>query len=154
MYACGLRIHEAAKIEVTDIDRSRMVVRVIGKGNKERLVPLPQPVYQELRAFWSTHHHSKFLFPNKAGTAAVTPAILSRSFRAAVTAIGFTGRRPTPHVLRHSYATRLMENGVDTRVVQVLLGHASIASTTVYTHLTEPIRASLRGLLDKIMSGL
>lgn len=154
MYACGLRIHEAAKVEITDIDRDRMVVRVIGKGNKERLVPLPERVYLDLRAFWTSHHHRKFLFPNKAGTAAVTPAILSRSFQAAVAAIGFTGRRPTPHVLRHSYATRLLENGVDTRVVQVLLGHASITSTAIYTHLTEPTRASLRGLLDKIMTGL
>jgi site-specific recombinase XerD len=131
-----------------------MVVRIVGKGNKERLVPLPQPVYHELRALWCTHRHPKFLFPNTVDTGPVTPDILSRTFKAAAIGIGFTERRPTPHVLRHSYATRLMENRVDTRVVQVLLGHESIASTAIYTHLTEPTRASLRGLLDKIMTGL
>lgn len=154
MYACGLRISEAASLEVTAIDRERMVLGIIGKGDKERLVPLPQPVYQDLRALWRTHRNARFVFPNRAGTKPVAPCILFRSFNAAVTAIGFTTRRPTPHVLRHSYATRLLENGVDTRVVQVLLGHANIASTAVYTHLTEPTRASLRGLLDKIMTGL
>ncbi len=64
-----------------------------------------------------------------------------------------SGRRATPHTLRHAYATRLFEKKVDTRVVQAFLGHENIATTTIYTHLTEPTRASLRKLLDRIMSG-
>lgn len=154
MYACGLRIMEAATLPVTAIDRGRMVLRIIGKGNKERLVPLPQPVLAELERLWYSHRNRTWVFPNQTGSKPVSSCVLFRTFSAAATEIGFTTRRPTPHVLRHSYATRLMENGVDTRVVQVLLGHASIASTAIYTHLTEPTRASLRGLLDQIMTGL
>lgn len=154
MYACGLRIMEAATLQVSSIDRARMVLRIIGKGNKERLVPLPQPIYQDLRLLWTTHRNPKWIFPNKAGTKPVCSCVLFRSFSMAVAEMGFTDRHVTPHVLRHSYATRLLEQGVDTRVVQVLLGHASITSTAIYTHLTEPTRASLRAVLDKIMTGL
>lgn len=154
MYACGLRITEAATLKVTDIDRARMVLRIIGKGNKERLVPLPQPTLADLERLWRSHRNPTWLFPNQTGRNHVSTGVLFRSFAMAVTEAGFTERHPTPHVLRHSYATRLMENGVDTRVVQVLLGHASITSTAIYTHLTEPTRASLRGLLDQIMTGL
>ena len=63
-------------------------------------------------------------------------------------------RHVTPHTLRHSYATRLLESGVDTRVVQILLGHVNIATTAIYMHLTEPTRASLKNILDKLMTGL
>lgn len=153
MYACGLRISEAATLEVTAVDRARMVLRIIGKGNKERLVPLPRPVLDDLVALWKTTRNPRWLFPNNAGDAPVCTAVLFRTFAAAVKAAGLP-RRPTPHTLRHSYATRLLENGVDTRVVQVFLGHANIATTALYTHLTEPTRESIRRLLDTLMSGL
>ena len=78
---------------------------------------------------------------------------MRRAFRKAAREAGLT-RRVTPHALRHSYATRLLENGVDTRVVQILLGHVQIATTAIYTHLTEPTRISLRGVLDRLMTGL
>jgi integrase/recombinase XerD len=79
--------------------------------------------------------------------------VLSDTFAAAVTAAGIQ-REVTPHCLRHSYATRLIENGVDIRIVQILPGHASIAATAIYTHLTTPTRVSLHGLLDRLMTGL
>lgn len=155
MYACGLRISEAAGLEVGAIDRAAGVLRIIGKGDKERRVPLPQPVLDELERLWKTHRHPRWLFPNRDGTGAVSTGVLVRTFAAAVKAAALPGgRRPTPHTLRHSFATRLLENGVDTRVVQILLGHANIATTAIYTHLTEPVRMSLRHLLDKVMAGL
>jgi site-specific recombinase XerD len=153
IYACGLRISEAASLEISAIDSAALVLRIIGKGNKERRVPLPAPVLVDLRRLWRTHRNTRWLFPNRRGTGPVTPHVLARSFAAAACQIGIT-RRLTPHALRHSYATRLLENGVDTRVVQVLLGHQSIATTAIYTHLTEPTRASLRTLLDRLMAGL
>jgi len=153
MYACGLRIGEAATLEVGAIDKANQCLRVIGKGNTERQVPLPQPVHDDLRKVWKTHRNPKWLFPNRAGTAPVDRGVLLRTFAQVVQDAGLKGTA-TSHTLRHSYATRLMENGVDTRVVQILLGHASIATTTIYTHLTEPTRAKLRAILDPLMTGL
>ena len=130
-----------------------MTLRIIGKGNKERRVPLPQPVLDALRRMWKTHHNPRWLFPNRAGTRPVTYDVLARTLAAAARAAGIR-RRVTPHMLRHSYATRLLENGVDLRTIQILLGHQSISSTLIYTHLTEPIRAKLKNVLDKLMTGL
>ena len=150
MYACGLRISEATTLEVGAICRASMVLRIIGKGNKERLVPLPQPVLDELGRLWQTHHNRRWLFPNRHGTAPVSRAVLAATFAAAAVDSGIP-KGITPHALRHSYATRLIENGVDIRIVQILLGHSRIATTAIYTHLTTPTQASLQGLLDRLM---
>lgn len=153
MYACGLRITEAATLEVTAIDGIIGFIRVIGKGNKERQVPLPQPVLAELRSLWKTHRDKRWLFPSPRQEGPISRYALWLTFKQAVRAAGIT-RRITPHSLRHSYATRLLESGVDIRVVQILLGHARIGTTAIYTHLTEPMRASLKRILDKLMTGL
>jgi integrase/recombinase XerD len=153
MYACGLRISAATRLEISAIDRANLVLRIVGKGNKERLVPLPQPILDQLGHLWLSHHNPRWLFPNRCGDASLNTQVLSDSFAAAVVAAGIR-RDVTPHALRHSYATRLIENGVDIRVVQILLGHASIASTAIYTHLTTPTRTSLHDLLDRLMTGL
>jgi site-specific recombinase XerD len=140
-------------LEIGAIDSASLTLRIIGKGNKERRVPLPQPVLDALRRMWKTHHNPRWLFPNRAGTRPVTYDVLARTLAAAARAAGIR-RRVTPHMLRHSYATRLLENGVDLRTIQILLGHQSISSTLIYTHLTEPIRGKLKNVLDKLMTGL
>lgn len=153
MYACGLRIGEAAKVEVTHIDGTQGAIRVIGKGNKERLAPLPEPVLIELRRLWKMHRNKRWLCPCRSGSKHISRLSLWQAFRAAVREAGIT-RRVSPHSLRHGYATRLLESGVDSRVVQVLLGHASIKTTAGYLHLTEPVSGSLKTILDRLMSGL
>jgi integrase/recombinase XerD len=153
MYACGLRISEAASLEVTSLDKVNLVVCVIGKGNKERRVPVPQPVLNELRNLWLTHRNRRWLCPNRRGSAPIPRKTLWYTVRQAAAEAGIT-RHVTPHTLRHSYATRLLESGVDTRVVQILLGHVNIATTAIYMHLTEPTRTSLKNILDKLMVGL
>jgi len=152
MYACGLRISEAVNLEVGALDSANMLLRVTGKGNKQRLVPLPRPLLNDLRDLWRTHRHPRWLFLNRDSTGPANTPALGFTFRNARAAAGIKQRVP-PHVLRHSYATRLLENGIDTRVVQILLGHANIATTAIYTHLTEPTSVSLRAVLDRLMTG-
>ena len=116
-------------------------------------MPLPTSTLHALRVLWKTHRHPRWLFPNHQGDKSIATCVLYRTFDAAVREAGLP-TDITPHVLRHSYATRLMENGVDTRIVQILLGHASIQSTSIYTHLTEPTQKKLRNTLDTIMTGI
>jgi integrase/recombinase XerD len=153
MYGCGLRIGEAAPLEIGAIDSANLVLRITGKGDKQRLVPLPRPLLNDLRNLWRTHRNPRWLFPKRDGTGPICRVVLGQTFRSAIAAAGIE-QRFTPHGLRHSYATRLLENGVDTRVVQILLGHANIATTAIYTHLTEPTNVALRGLLDQLTTGL
>ena len=96
MYACGLRISEAATLEVKAIDSASLVLRIIGKGDKERRVPLPQPVLDDLRRLWLTHRHPRWLFPNHLGTNPANRQVLGHTFRAAARAAGIT-RSGTPH---------------------------------------------------------
>lgn len=152
MYGCGLRIGEARTLRVGQIDGIRGLVRVIGKGNKERLVPLAQGLLTRLRAHWKTHRNRTWLFPNSVGTQPISARNLRLAFQAAAQAAGLPAGH-VPHSLRHSYATHLLHQGVELRIVQILLGHASLRSTTIYTHLTEPGREKLRVLVDQLMAG-
>jgi integrase/recombinase XerD len=152
MYACGLRTGEAVSLEVSAIDGRKHLLTIIGKGNKERVVPLPDPMLWSLRRLWKLHGNPRWIFPNRSGNNAIGRGTLNRTFSAVAQAAGI--RSVTPHSFRHAYATRLLENRVDIRVVQLLLGHSHIATTTLYLHLTEPTRSSLTNLLDKLMVDL
>lgn len=154
MYACGLRISEAAKLPITAVDSKQMLLRIIGKRNKERVVPLSEPTLDMLRQVWRLHRCPKWLFPRRNDpTHHVPQSTISKALRVARTQC-LLGDTFTSHTFRHSFATRLLEQGVDLRVVQILLGHASIQSTAVYLHFTEPIRDNIRALLGKFFRGL
>ena len=130
-----------------------MLLRIIGKRNKERALPLTEPTLAMLREVWKIHRSIQWLFSNRNGTGHLSRRTARQAFNAARVACGYDDHF-TPHTLRHSFATRLLEKGVDIRLVQILLGHASIRSTETYTHLTEPLRRDLRQLLGDAFAGL
>ncbi len=130
-----------------------MLLRVIGKRNKERVLPLAEPTRAMLREVWKTHRSKKWLFPNRKDTAHLSAKTARNAFKAARATCGFDDDL-VPHTLRHSFATRLLEKGVDIRLVQILLGHSSIRSTEIYTHLSEPLRRDLRQLLGDSFADL
>ena len=153
MYACGLRISEASRLTVTQIDGQKKLLRIIGKGNKERAVPLPDALLLQLRQLWKTHRHPQWVFPNREKTGPISRRVMFQLFRTAAPKADLPPG-VVPHSLRHSYATRLLEKGVELRVIQILLGHASLRSTEIYTHLTEPTRERLRQILNDLSAGL
>jgi site-specific recombinase XerD len=130
-----------------------MMVRVIGKGNKERMLPLPEALLVALRKFWLTHRHPHWLFPNRKGTAPLSESSLRKAFKQARDSLGIN-QNITTHSLRHGFATHLLENGVDIRIVQILLGHANLSSTQIYTHLTKPMCQTLRHQMNGMFAGL
>jgi integrase/recombinase XerD len=130
-----------------------MLLRVIGKRNKERVLPLAEPTRTMLREVWKIHRNKKWLFPNRKGTAHLSREIARQAFNAARTACSYDDHF-RPHTLRHSFATRLLEKGTDIRIVQMLLGHSSIRSTEIYTHLSEPLRRDLCQLLGDAFADL
>jgi len=130
-----------------------MLLRVIGKRNKQRALPLTEPILLMLRQVWKTHRNPTWLFPNRSGTAPLSRSTARLAFNLARAKCGF-GEHFTPHTLRHCFATQLLEKGIDIRVVQILLGHSSLRSTEIYTHLSEPLRRDLRQLLGNLFAGL
>ena len=153
MLALGLRIGDVLALTVQSIDSTQMIVRVIGKRNKERILPLPETLYMALRRFWTTHGHPHLLFPNRNGTAPLCENSLRNAFNKARDSRGIK-KNITPHSMRHGFATHLLENGVDIRIVQMLLGHASLSSTEIYTHLTKPMCDDLRNRLNIMFADL
>jgi integrase/recombinase XerD len=139
-YACGLRLSEAVGLQTRDIDSGRMVIKVRqGKGQKDRLVPLSAKLLEELRSYWRRHRPGKWLFPSPKGDKPIHVGNVQRVCKRAARRCGFT-KRVSPHTLRHSYATHLLEAGTDLMTLKELLGHRDLETTTRYTHVTSKAR--------------
>lgn len=153
IYACGLRNSEAVRLTVGDVDSKRRQLRVLfGKGSKHRYVHLPDRPLELLRDYCRQQAiRAGYLFPEKNGH--INGENLQRAFKKALLASG-VGKTATPHTLRHSYATHLLENGEDIRVIKELLGHNSIQTTEIYTHVTDKITTRLHVNLNGMMAGL
>jgi site-specific recombinase XerD len=146
MYVTGLRIGDAVRLPVSAVDSKSMVLRVIGKGNKERIVPITPSLLQLLRETWKFHRSERYLFARPDGRA-ISDSSLGAALKKAREQLGF-GNEFTSHILRHSFATRLLEQGVPAETIQMLLGHASARSTRIYLHLTKPLQEDIRNILD------
>lgn len=153
MYACGLRISETVQLTVKDIDGDRHQLWVrCGKGGKDRAVPLPDHVLGLLRSHYKSFGNGgAWLFPQKQGH--ISTDTLQDAFKQALVEAGIN-KSATPHTLRHSYATHLLENGEDITTLQKILGHADISTTKIYLHLTSKISERLDKNLNELMSDL
>ncbi len=158
IYACGLRLQEGLRLQVSDIDSSRMVLHIRqGKGGKDRYVPLPHHTLVLLRAYWVTHRHPVWLFPGRGGLTTAPKPLDSRgvqkAFRAALAKSGIC-KAATVRTLRHSWATHLLEAGINLRLIQKWLGHNSLRTTAIYTHLTLKAEAQATQIINGLMDDL
>jgi len=154
IYSCGLRLLEGTHLRITNIDSGRMMLHIHGKRKKDRYVPLPERTLELLRQFWKTHRSPEWMFPSqRLADRPITGCAVECAFRAALKASGIA-KAAHVHTLRHSYATHLLESGVNLRIIQENLGHRSARSTQLYTHLTREIRDSLTDPLNQLMADL
>lgn len=155
VYSCGLRLQEALYLEVGDIDSDRMLIHVHrGKGAKDRMVPLPPQTLTVLREHWKTHRNPRLIFPAHVAATAQSPmgkTTVQTAMRAAVRQAGITKRFVHIHCLRHSYATHLLEEGVNLRVIQRYLGHTKIETTMMYLHLTRKGHDEAVEVINRLM---
>jgi len=156
IYACGLRLQEGLHLQISHIDGGRQLLHVChGKGGKDRYVPLPQPVLEMLRQYWGTHRDPVWIFPSTHQTVKgpMDASGLQRAFHGALLDSGIH-KPATVHTLRHSYATHLLEAGLNLRLIQVYLGHASPNTTAIYTHLTQPSEDLAIQAVNRVVAGL
>ncbi len=140
IYSCGLRVSELCGLSVEDLNWNDQLVRVRGKGKKERQVPIGAPALEAIRAYWQKLDHapglsSPVFLRNPSDSSAMYPRLIQLRLKRYLEIAGLDPQL-TPHKLRHSYATHLLDAGADLRSVQELLGHAHLTTTQVYTHLT------------------
>jgi site-specific recombinase XerD len=155
-YATGLRVSEVVGLKVTDIDSKRMTLRIEqGKGRKDRYVMLPPVLLERLRAWWRLGHAQGkmlpggWLFPGMDPTNPLTARQLNRAINIAAETAKID-KRVSMHTLRHSFATHLLEQKVDIRLIQVMLGHKKLETTVVYTHVATEILREVVNPLEKI----
>jgi len=150
VYAAGLRVSEVVVLKISDIDSHRKVIRVEqGKGGKDRYVMLSPQLLRILRSYWRLTRPKHWLFPGRDQEHPLVSNVLHAACRSACTAAGLS-KQVTVHTLRHSFATHLLESGADVRVIQVLLGHASLASTARYTRVATKTIGSTPSPLDRL----
>jgi integrase/recombinase XerD len=149
-YGAGLRCGEVVMLRIGDIDSERMLIRVeLGKGGKDRYAMLSPQLLELLRAWWRQWRSRGWLFPGLDPLQPLSTRQLNRACHAAAHAAGL-GSWVTPHTLRHSFATHLMENHTDVRVIQVLLGHARLDTTARYTHVATNLLRTVVSPLDRL----
>lgn len=149
-YAAGLRASEACHLKVPDIDSGRMVVRVEhGKGGKDRYVMLSPQLLGILRTYWRLARPGYWLFPGRNNDRPIDPQVLHAACRSACAAANLT-KKVTVHTLRHSFATHLLENGTDIRIIQVLLGHNNLSTTARYTQVATATIGKTISPLDRL----
>lgn len=162
IYACGLRVSEGAQLQTDEIDGSRMMLHVRdSKGEKDRYIPLPQITLDMLRLHWCTHHHPTFLFPARThggktkvnAAKSMTERSMQRALEEALKLSGIS-KEATPHTLRHSWATHLLEASVNLRVILSYLGHSSPQTTALYTHLTHKTEAMATDVVNQLADSL
>src|SRR5256885_4703847 len=154
LYATGLRVSELVALPASAAQRDQRMLIVRGKGNKERLVPLNESAKQAMRDYLALRDEAtkdkkgfakaaKWLFPSFGASGHLTRQHFARDLKALATATGLRAKQVSPHVLRHAFASHLLQNGADLRSVQTLLGHADISTTQIYTHVLEERLKSL-----------
>ncbi|MFY9608002.1 MAG: site-specific integrase [Blastocatellia bacterium] len=162
IYSCGLRLQEGTHVQAADIDSGRGMLHVRhGKGGKDRYVPLPERTVELLREYWVTHRNPVWMFPSegkdhialKDSTEPMHKSSVQDAFRAALKETRIN-KRASVHTLRHSWATHLLEAGVNLRLIQEYLGHSSPTTTSIYTHLTARAEDLGREAINRIMRGL
>jgi integrase/recombinase XerD len=160
VYTCGLRLQEGLFLEISDIDGARKMIHIHrGKGAKDRYVPLPEATLELLRRYWRTHRNAKLIFPAVGRSRQKAPVSehpmsidgVQGAFRQAKFAAGIKKRGVSVHTLRHSYATHLLEAGVNLRVIQKYLGHSSIETTMIYLHLTNKGMEDAYQIINSLM---
>jgi site-specific recombinase XerD len=150
-YGAGLRAGEVVMLRVSDIDSKRMLIRVeLGKGGKDRHAMLSPQLLELLRAWWLQCRSQGWLFPGQDPVRPLTARQLNRVCHMAAETAGL-GTWVSPHTLRHSFATHLLESAIDVRVIQVLLGHAKLDTTARYTHVTTNVLRAVTSPLDRLL---
>lgn len=162
IYSCGLRLQEGRHVGVQEIDSGRGMLHVRhGKGGKDRYVPLPERTVELLREYWLSHRNPVWMFPSEGkdhvdlgkSTEPMHKSSVQDAFRAALKETKIN-KAASVHTLRHSWATHLLEAGVNLRLIQEYLGHSSPQTTSIYTHLTARAEDLGREAINRIMSGL
>lgn len=162
IYSCGLRLREATHLKVSQVDSKRMTIHIqLAKGRIDRYVPLPKATLGLLRQHYKTHRNPNLVFPapSRGGNAESTSikpipdSSVQTVFKKSIRQVG-VHKDAHVHTLRHSYATHLLEDGVDIRIISEYLGHKSIDSTMIYTHLTPLIKKGVYQKINQIMENL